>query len=73
MNRRERLDYNPIINRPRLLLKNNKKIILWFLSNLELWDPTLPQLRMFLQLQLIFLIFPVLPICSWHNYGLKLV
>ena len=42
MNRRDRLYHQPIINRPRLFLKNNKKIILWVIVNLEVWDPELP-------------------------------
>ena len=45
MNRRDRLHHQPIINRPKLFLKNNKKIILWVIVNLEVWDQDLPQPR----------------------------
>ena len=45
MNRRDRLYHQPFINRPKLVLKNNKKIILWVIVNLEVWDTDLPQPR----------------------------
>ena len=71
MNRRERLDYNPIINRPKLLLKNNKKIILWVLVNLEVWDPTLAQPRNVLPPPMNVPMLPDLPNWSWHEYGMR--
>ena len=71
MNRRERLDYNSVINRPKLLLKNNKKIILWVLVNLEVWDPTLPQPRNVLPPPMNVPMLPDLPNWSWHEYGMR--
>ena len=71
MNRRERLDYNPIINRPKLLLKNNKKMILWVLVNLEVWDPNLPQPRNVLPPPMNVPMLPDLPNWSWHEYGMR--
>ena len=71
MNRRERLDYNPVINRPKLLLKNNKKMILWVLVNLEVWDPNLPQPRNVLPPPMNVPMLPDLPNWSWHEYGMR--
>ena len=71
MNRRDRLHHQPIINRPKLLLKNNKKIILWVIVNLEVWDPDLPQPRNILPPPMNAPILPDLPNWSWHEYGMR--
>ena len=71
MNRRERLYHQPIINRPKLLLKNNKKIILWVIVNLEVWDPDLPQPRNILPPPMNAPMLPDLPNWSWHEYGMR--
>jgi peptidoglycan/xylan/chitin deacetylase (PgdA/CDA1 family) len=71
MNRRERLPHQPIINRPKLLLKNNKKIILWVIVNLEVWDPDLPQPRNILPPPMNAPMLPDLPNWSWHEYGMR--
>jgi peptidoglycan/xylan/chitin deacetylase (PgdA/CDA1 family) len=71
MNRRERLPHQSIINRPKLLLKNNKKIILWVIVNLEVWDPDLPQPRNILPPPMNAPMLPDLPNWSWHEYGMR--
>lgn len=71
MNRRDRLHHQPIINRPKLLLKNNKKIILWVIVNLEVWDPDLPQPRNILPPPMNTPMLPDLPNWSWHEYGMR--
>ena len=71
MNRREKLPHQPIINRPKLLLKNNKKIILWVIVNLEVWDPDLPQPRNILPPPMNAPMLPDLPNWSWHEYGMR--
>ena len=71
MNRKERLPHQPIINRPKLLLKNNKKIILWVIVNLEVWDPDLPQPRNILPPPMNAPMLPDLPNWSWHEYGMR--
>ena len=71
MNRRDRLYHQPIINRPKLLLKNNKKIILWVIVNLEVWDPDLPQPRNILPPPMNAPMLPDLPNWSWHEYGMR--
>ena len=71
MNRRDRLHHQPIINRPKLLLKNNKKIILWVIVNLEVWDPDLPQPRNILPPPMNAPMLPDLPNWSWHEYGMR--
>ena len=71
MNRRDRLHHQPIINRPKLLLKNNKKIILWVIVNLEVWDPDLPHPRNILPPPMNAPMLPDLPNWSWHEYGMR--
>ena len=71
MNRRDRLHHQPIINRPKLLIKNNKKIILWVIVNLEVWDPDLPQPRNILPPPMNAPMLPDLPNWSWHEYGMR--
>ena len=71
MNRRDRLHHQPIINRSKLLLKNNKKIILWVIVNLEVWDPDLPQPRNILPPPMNAPMLPDLPNWSWHEYGMR--
>ena len=71
MNRRDRLHHQPIINRPKLFLKNNKKIILWVIVNLEVWDPELPQPRNILPPPMNVPMLPDLPNWSWHEYGMR--
>ena len=71
MNRRDRLHHQPIINRPKLLLKNNKKIILWVIVNLEVWDPDIPQPRNILPPPMNAPMLPDLPNWSWHEYGMR--
>ena len=71
MNRRDRLHHQPIINRPKLLLKNNKKIILWVIVNLEVWNPDLPQPRNILPPPMNAPMLPDLPNWSWHEYGMR--
>ena len=71
MNRRDRLHHQPIINRPKLFLKNNKKIILWVIVNLEVWDPDLPQPRNILPPPMNVPMLPDLPNWSWHEYGMR--
>jgi len=71
MNRRDRLNHQPFINRPKLILKNNKKIILWVIVNLEVWDSELPQPRNILPPPMGVPMLPDLPNWSWHEYGMR--
>jgi len=68
MNRRDRLYHQPFINRPKLTLKNNKKIILWVIVNLEVWDPELPQPRNILPPPMGVPMLPDLPKSGTLNY-----
>ena len=45
MDTRERLNSQNSNNKQKLLLKDNKKIILWVIVNLEVWDANLAQPR----------------------------
>ena len=71
MNRRDRLNHQPFIKRPKLTLKNNKKIILWVIVNLEVWDPELAQPRNILPPPMNVPMLPDLPNWAWHEYGMR--
>ena len=71
MNRRDRLNHQPFIKRPKLVLKNNKKIILWVIVNLEVWDPDLAQPRNILPPPMNVPMLPDLPNWTWHEYGMR--
>ena len=71
MNRRDRLNHQPFIKRPKLVLKDNKKIILWVIVNLEVWDPELAQPRNILPPPMNVPMLPDLPNWAWHEYGMR--
>ena len=71
MNRRDRLNHQPFIKRPKLTLKDNKKIILWVIVNLEVWDPELAQPRNILPPPMNVPMLPDLPNWAWHEYGMR--
>ena len=42
---RERVPYSAIIDRPKMKLPNDSKIIVWTIVNLEVWDISKPMAR----------------------------
>ncbi|MDA1136031.1 MAG: polysaccharide deacetylase family protein [Proteobacteria bacterium] len=71
MERRERLNSQNSNNKQKLLLKDNKKIILWVIVNLEVWDADLAQPRNILPPPMGIPMLPDLPNWSWHEYGMR--
>ena len=71
MDRRERLNSQNSNNKQKLLLKDNKKIILWVIVNLEVWDANLAQPRNILPPPMGIPMLPDLPNWSWHEYGMR--
>jgi allantoinase len=71
MERRERLNSKNSNNKQKLLLKDNKKIILWVIVNLEVWDADLAQPRNILPPPMGIPMLPDLPNWSWHEYGMR--
>ena len=72
MERRERLNSQNSNNKQKLLLKDNKKIILWVIVNLEVWDANLAQPRNILPPPMGIPMLPDLPNWSWHEYGMRI-
>ena len=71
MIRRERLNYNPTIERKKLLIDKTTKLIVWVIVNVEVWDPTTPQPRNVLPPPMNTPMLPDLPNWAWHEYGMR--
>ena len=72
MDTRERLNSQNSNNKQKLFLKDNKKIILWVIVNLEVWDANLAQPRNILPPPMGIPMLPDLPNWSWHEYGMRI-
>ncbi len=71
MIRRERLNYNPTIERKKLLIDKTTKLIVWVIVNIEVWDPNTPQPRNVLPPPMNTPMLPDLPNWAWHEYGMR--
>ena len=71
MIRSERLNYNPTIERKKLLIDKTTKLIVWVIVNIEVWDPTTPQPRNVLPPPMNTPMLPDLPNWAWHEYGMR--
>ena len=71
MIRSERLNYNPTIERKKLLIDKTTKLIVWVIVNIEVWDPTTPQPRNVLPPPMNTTMLPDLPNWAWHEYGMR--
>ena len=71
MDRRDRIKSPVSINGRKLTLPKGKKIILWVIVNLEVWDTELPQPRNILPPPMGISMLPDLPNWSWHEYGMR--
>ena len=71
MDRRDRIKSPVSINGRKLTLPKGKKIILWVIVNLEVWDTELPQPRSILPPPMGISMLPDLPNWSWHEYGMR--
>ena len=71
MDRRSRIKSPVLINGRKLTLPKDKKIILWVIVNLEVWDTELPQPRNILPPPMGNPMLPDLPNWSWHEYGMR--
>ena len=66
---RERLDYSPIIGRPKLSLPNGARMVVWTIMNVEHWGSTKAQPRTILSPPMGQPLLPDIPNWSWHEYG----
>ena len=68
---RERVAYSAIVDRPRLKLPAGKRIIVWTIVNLEVWDISRPMARQVLPPPTGASLLPDVPNWSWHEYGMR--
>ena len=65
----ERLDYSPIVRRPKLELPGGARLAVWVIVNVEEWDPTQPMPRTVLTPPAGGSPMPDVPNWAWHEYG----
>lgn len=68
---RERAPYSAIVDRPKLKLPGNGRIIVWSIVNLEVWDIKNPMARQVLPPPTGQVLLPDVPHWSWHEYGMR--
>ena len=68
---RERAPYSAIVDRPKLKLPGNGRIIVWSIVNLEVWDIKNPMARQVLPPPTGATLLPDVPHWSWHEYGMR--
>ena len=68
---RERAPYSAIVDRPKLRLPGNGRIIVWSIVNLEVWDIKNPMARQVLPPPTGQVLLPDVPHWSWHEYGMR--
>jgi len=66
---RDRLPYSAIIDRPKLELPNNARMVVWTIMNVEHWDSLKAQPRTILPPPMGQPLLPDVPNWSWHEYG----
>ena len=65
----ERLDYLPILGRPRLVLPGGARMVVWVIVNVEEWNPREPMPRTVLTPPAGGAPSPDIPNWAWHEYG----
>lgn len=68
---RERVPYSAIVDRPKMKLPNDGKIIVWTIVNLEVWDIGKPMARQVIPAPAGSVLLPDVPNWSWHEYGMR--
>jgi allantoinase len=67
----ERATYSAIVDRPKLTLPGDARIVIWPIVNLEVWDISRPMPRAFLSPPTGLPLTPDVPNWSWHEYGMR--
>ena len=65
----KRLDFVPIVDRPKLSLPDGARLALWVIVNVEQWSITRAMPRMVLPPPMGQPMLPDVPNWSWHEYG----
>ncbi len=68
---RERAPYSAIVDRPKLKLPGNGRIIVWSIVNLEVWDIKNPMARQIIPPPFGQALLPDVANWSWHEYGMR--
>ncbi len=68
---RDRVSYSAIVDRPKLKLPAGKRIVVWTIVNLEVWDIAKPMARQVLPAPTGVSLLPDVPNWSWHEYGMR--
>ncbi|MED5461724.1 MAG: polysaccharide deacetylase family protein [Pseudomonadota bacterium] len=65
------MPYSAIVDRPKLSLPNNAKMVVWTIINVEQWDNGGPMPRSILPPPMGQPLLPDLPNWAWHEYGMR--
>jgi allantoinase len=65
----ERLDFSAIAERPKLVLPDGARLVVWVIVNVEEWDPREPMPRTVLTPPAGGAPMPDIPNWAWHEYG----
>jgi len=67
----DRIPYQAIVDRPRLVLPDNKRIAVWVIVNVEEWQIENAMPRTVLPPPMGQPLLPDVPNWSWHEYGMR--
>src|SRR3954449_13304435 len=67
----QRAPYSAIVDRPKLGLPDNARIVVWTIVNLEVWDISRAMARQVLPAPTGQVLLPDVPNWSWHEYGMR--
>jgi allantoinase len=68
---RERAPFSAIVDRPKLVLPNGNRVIVWTIVNLEVWDISRPMPRAAMPPPSGQSLLPDVANWSWHEYGMR--
>ena len=71
MKPRERVAYHAIVDRERLYLPGDARLIVWLIINVENWEIERPMARTVLPPPGGTAVVPDLPNWAWHEYGMR--
>jgi allantoinase len=68
---RSRAPYQSIVNRPRLRLPGDARVVVWNIVNVEVWQPSGAMPRAVLPPPMGAPLLPDVPNWAWHEYGMR--
>jgi allantoinase len=71
MKPRERIAYSAIVDRPKLRLPGDARIVVWPIVNVEEWPSDKPMARQVLPAPQGIVVTPDIPNWTWHEYGMR--